>query len=1069
MLPLRNNITGVLFGDWTNLIQTNVNPGTFHKRVEYVLKKELFCRTLQAIIYVYVMTKCFPFLRTLPLSLRTGAHAWFYLVNAAVLIGSAGNTKRSTTCKKLLVPLLMTQAVALSYFGQYGKALFSLAHLLTPLCLYKSLQSSILLPEDPKKHKLINAIKQDDWKLTKQLLDSGVSMEKLETPFKLVAEPEYSFGETDAIHLAVIAKSKKVIEGLLDKDPSLIHKRDILGNIPLHYAAIYGSEEECQFWIERGAKTDALSNPERSPLLAAAMSHNLATLCYFIAKGEKTDLLDSLGDSALHLAIQKRFELVGYPKDESLACVQALLKTNPNLEIKDNDALTPLHFAIKYCQPAIFDLLVEKGAKIDVNSNEVTPAQIAIFWDSDECLQKLHALGVNIDGLNEKGESVLHLAAKKGVSDTIEKLLAKGFEINAQDKEGNTPLHAAIAHGAEDFVQKLLDKGANVHIANNQGDTPLHLAASRIFMDQDFTEWTFIPMLLGKSADPNVQNKLGLTPLHKAVFIGYGIGVSHLLKANASLTIRDKANKNALMLAVEQGQFSLLYQLLKNDPDNVLHTMAKQFPSEVLLTSMKKVTVYASPCGGKKWEPKGIEKTLLLEIPYLFHDVELAKKTFPLLSKEKFEECMTYLSNKYSKESVAWLSSEKVFYDEGLGINQAHFKKTAEKLIPPAPEGISFDISYHLLIEMIKRVQNTDTTKLGYVPIPLVDLKAAVTILLDKIKNRTFDVAITGKLDTEEGQAFYSKLENMIRHVALLLTDSENPLRQEANEERLKKGEAPLPECDDDHRAMVLKDFALSSHLCGTGGTGEVFSAYDFLVGNIESGNRTIEERVVEILERFRERVVAHLITTQKGIYGEELDRGSQVHVGLQIRRLLGVKRGIRGHEVAAKEDKWSKSHITEDSLINSFDKYYTIDAILDELDEAINSTKTKTRAIYSEDLFTWLKENFAPEEMQISSQKANELENAFKKRELPETTEAEKEECQKMILKLAEELGKPELATKPYKEALKEARFLASQAGDYIVEHFYKVNEITFVPEITREGIMKMLLHPKMDIFIKS
>jgi len=88
-----------------------------------------------------------------------------------------------------------------------------------------------------------------------------------------------------------------------------------------------------------------------------------------------------------------------------------LAKHPDELNLPEDDGLTPLHLAAENCHTNVVVLLLDKGAKIGVQAkNSDTP---------------------------------LHLAAQEGCVDVVAILLAKGAEINARDNQGRTPLDRA--------------------------------------------------------------------------------------------------------------------------------------------------------------------------------------------------------------------------------------------------------------------------------------------------------------------------------------------------------------------------------------------------------------------------------------------------------------------------------------------------------------------------------------------------------------------------------------------------------------------------------------------------
>lgn len=63
-----------------------------------------------------------------------------------------------------------------------------------------------------------------------------------------------------------------------------------------------------------------------------------------------------------------------------------------------------------------------------------------------------------------------------GKSTEAKELFQAKIDINSMDENGNTALHAASQINDSDLVTFLIYKGANTELKNHQGDTPLHLA-----------------------------------------------------------------------------------------------------------------------------------------------------------------------------------------------------------------------------------------------------------------------------------------------------------------------------------------------------------------------------------------------------------------------------------------------------------------------------------------------------------------------------------------------------------------------------------------------------------------
>ncbi|KAM3721557.1 Ankyrin repeat domain-containing protein [Dirofilaria immitis] len=79
---------------------------------------------------------------------------------------------------------------------------------------------------------------------------------------------------------------------------------------------------------------------------------------------------------------------------------------------------------------------------------------------------------------NERGETPLHIAARKGEHRLCRRLIEEGAFINARDYAGWTPLHEACYHGHFKAAKLLLSYDADINALSDCDDTPLHDAVT---------------------------------------------------------------------------------------------------------------------------------------------------------------------------------------------------------------------------------------------------------------------------------------------------------------------------------------------------------------------------------------------------------------------------------------------------------------------------------------------------------------------------------------------------------------------------------------------------------------
>jgi uncharacterized protein len=107
---------------------------------------------------------------------------------------------------------------------------------------------------------------------------------------------------------------------------------------------------------------------------------------------------------------------------------------------------------------------------------------------------------IQIDALNQAGESALMMAALKGEIAGIRTLLARGAKVN---QPGWSALHYAASGTEASALRLLLEKGADVNAASPNGSTPLMMAAQYGSEDS-------VKLLLAAGADPKRRNQRDL-------------------------------------------------------------------------------------------------------------------------------------------------------------------------------------------------------------------------------------------------------------------------------------------------------------------------------------------------------------------------------------------------------------------------------------------------------------------------------------------------------------------------------------------------------------------------------
>lgn len=112
-------------------------------------------------------------------------------------------------------------------------------------------------------------------------------------------------------------------------------------------------------------------------------------------------------------------------------------------------------------RPQIIQLLSEKG--IDVQVRGTTALHHAVWQEDEGSVNALLTCGVDVNVVNDKGETALHLAARKGNREFLQLLCEQpGINLNACDKDKKTAIECAADNKHFEAFDFLKSKGAIV-------------------------------------------------------------------------------------------------------------------------------------------------------------------------------------------------------------------------------------------------------------------------------------------------------------------------------------------------------------------------------------------------------------------------------------------------------------------------------------------------------------------------------------------------------------------------------------------------------------------------------
>jgi ankyrin repeat protein len=257
----------------------------------------------------------------------------------------------------------------------------------------------------------------------------------------------------------------------------------------LMYAAREGADAATRALAAGGADLDAAGPDGITPLMLAIINAHYDVASTLLAAGADPNRTDQVGMTALYAAVDMRTpvwmqgrpdvaptgsksvvdiikELLGRRANVDARLRAPLLQRNhtagdPGL----GEGATPFMRAAKSGDTDVMTLLLEYGADPRATlPNHTTALMIAagLSWRD----------GGGAFPTRDRGPEA-------GAIESIRMLMARGVDINSVNDAGDTAVHGAVQRSANDVIRFLAANGAVLNVKNKQGRTPLDAASSR--------------------------------------------------------------------------------------------------------------------------------------------------------------------------------------------------------------------------------------------------------------------------------------------------------------------------------------------------------------------------------------------------------------------------------------------------------------------------------------------------------------------------------------------------------------------------------------------------------------
>ncbi len=341
--------------------------------------------------------------------------------------------------------------------------------------------------------------------------------------------------------------NKLLLEYCLSKGASA-SATDLQGNNALLLAAKNGRKELYDYCITKlGLSPNSLNANKENSLMLSFRSDNAGMITQLLDENQNLEFQNTDGETALFYA--ERSEL------PEIFSIYLAKKVNINHADKDGNTVL-LKAAFRDNTPHIF-LLIEQGADVFVknkNGLNILSGLMTSYYRGSEKVETLTIdlinKGVDVKVRTINGADLSYVAIQAGDLELLKLLHSKGAKVDGRDGSNNRSDNLN-----KEIIQYVLENGGDPNAKDNWSKTYLCSAL-------DKNDLEFAAFLVKYKADVNMPACfMGETLLHEAIEKQDLVWVQFLVESKADLYKKDTWSKNAMELAIEEGNQDILNYL----------------------------------------------------------------------------------------------------------------------------------------------------------------------------------------------------------------------------------------------------------------------------------------------------------------------------------------------------------------------------------------------------------------------------------------------------------------------------------------------------------------------------
>lgn len=372
-------------------------------------------------------------------------------------------------------------------------------------------------------------------------------------------------GET-ALHYAVENEFYEIAKILIREVPAAVKIKNHRKRTPLHQAVMGGHEELVEMMIQGEPSAVSIEYGDKSFLYLALKHRHEKIAERLIEKGVPVMTLVHEGPRLLYLAIQRGYKNVAI----------SLMQVGPSAPTFQDDAGdTSLHIAVKHGHKNIVEMLIQKvpSATNIANNRDETPLHSAVRSKNIEIISMLLYGDVSaLDMMNSRRQTPLELAVIGGNRAIVELLLMHVVDIDSKTLNKSPWLIQAAIEGNHHMIEVLQNRGLVSTEFEHMYRPLLQLKTGNIVHFEVIKRLVIINWTMDYI--DNTHHDFVQVQLFEAAKLGHELIIRVIIYISCidfALPLKDKNGQTLLSLAAENGHEAIVKLLLgigNADPDS---------------------------------------------------------------------------------------------------------------------------------------------------------------------------------------------------------------------------------------------------------------------------------------------------------------------------------------------------------------------------------------------------------------------------------------------------------------------------------------------------------------------